>query len=157
MRSLMSSCGRGKVAFPFAAAATTACPSATSALSSTTCVVGTQTLAAWEVASCARTAGGSPVTGRRKIPVTCNVHSGARSREGVAHRPRLSIPSPQERVQNRTVERHLMYPNCSWSSGFTKCHRFVRLLNHFLPFLLLKSTATDLCRHQPQRRQRNGR
>ena len=69
MRSLMSSCGRGKVAFPFAAAATTACPSATSALSSTTCVVGTQTLAAWEVASCARTAGGSPVTGRRKIPV----------------------------------------------------------------------------------------
>ena len=54
------------------------------------------TLAAWEVASCARTAGGNPVTGRSKTSVICNVHGGARSREGVAHRPLLSIPSSQE-------------------------------------------------------------
>ena len=28
----------------------------------------------------------------------------------MAHRPRLSVPSPQERVQNRTVERNLDEP-----------------------------------------------
>ena len=41
---------------------------------------GTQTLAAWEVASCARTAGGSPVTGRSErflSPVTSTVVHGA--------------------------------------------------------------------------------
>ena len=32
------------------------------------------------------------------------------SSEGVAHRPRPSIPSPQERVQNRTVERNFVVP-----------------------------------------------
>ena len=67
---------------------------------------GNSVLAAWEVASCAQTAGGSPVTGRSKISVICHVHSGARSREGVAHRPLLSIPRSQE----RTVERHLDVP-----------------------------------------------
>ena len=49
-------------------------------------------------------AGGSPVTGRCKIlSVICDVHSGARSREGVARRPLLSIPRSQE----LTVEPHL--------------------------------------------------
>ena len=37
------------------------------------------------------------------MSVICNVHSGARSREGVVHRALLSIPRSQE----RTVERHL--------------------------------------------------
>ena len=67
---------------------------------------GSSTLVAWEVASCAKTAGGSPVTGRSKVSVICNVHSGARSREGVAHRALLSVPRSQE----RTVELHLDVP-----------------------------------------------
>ena len=48
---------------------------------------GNSTLAAWEVASCAQTAHGSPATGRSNISVICKVHSGARSREGVVRRP----------------------------------------------------------------------
>ena len=44
------------------------------------------------------------MTGRSKIfSVICHVHRGARSREGLARRPLLSIPRSQE----RTVERHL--------------------------------------------------
>ena len=66
-------------------------------------------LAAWEVASCAKLDGGNPVAGRSKISVICNVHTGAMSSEGVAHRPRPSIPSPQK----RTVERHLDVPCAS--------------------------------------------
>ena len=37
-------------------------------------------------------------------------NGGAMSREGVTHRPRLSTPSPKERVQSRTVERNFDVP-----------------------------------------------
>ena len=53
---------------------------------------GNSTLAAWEVASRAQTAG-SPVTGRSKIFPSSVTST---SREGVAHQPLLSIPSSQE-------------------------------------------------------------
>ena len=73
--------------------------------------VGNSVLAAWEVASCAQTAGGSRVTGRSKISVICNVHSGARSREGVAHRPLHSIPRSQKIARWSDIS---MYPCFSY-------------------------------------------
>ena len=58
------------------------------------------------IASCAKTAGGNPMTGPRYSSVVCHIHDGGWSGEAVARRPRLSLPSPPERVQNRTVETH---------------------------------------------------
>ena len=64
------------------------------------------TTCCWEVASCAKTVGANPVTRRSKISVICNVHSGTRSTEALAHRLLLFIPRSRE----RTVERHLDVP-----------------------------------------------
>ena len=88
MRSLTSSCARRMVAFSFSAAGHDGMPIChLRALIHNMCG-GNSTLAAWEVASRAQTAG-SPVTGRSKIfpsSVTSTVE------QGVADQPLLSSP-----------------------------------------------------------------
>ena len=85
---------------------------------------GYSMLAAWKVASCAQTVGGNPVTGRSNISVICKYYSGARSTEGAAHRPLLSIPRSQE----RTVERHLDVPCASVTCFDHHVQRIVAVL-----------------------------
>ena len=101
-------------------------------------------LAACEVASCAQTAGGSTVTGRSQVSAICHVHCGARSREGVAHQPLLSIPSSQE----RTVERHLdvpVLPIHVSSATSSKMLQFFVEVRHNLYSLAAPNTSTCQC------------
>ena len=114
------------------------------------------------IASCAKTAGGNPMTGPCYSSVICHIHDGGWSREAVARRPRLSVPSPQELVQNRTVEIHaadasskslkfLVGAVTTWNSRAAQKRSTVR---RQASFYLLFEAFLEVMRLQPQPIQR---